>query len=91
MKSCTNCKEMKPLELYGLDKRASDGRTSRCRECLNRSLRERFTRGDVKKKHSERGCAYVANNPLARRRRNARAAIYNALKANRTPTSKRST
>lgn len=35
VKTCTKCGETKPLEDFGRDKRSRDGRTARCKECIN--------------------------------------------------------
>lgn len=43
-KNCTKCGEMKPLSDYSPDKRASDGRQSRCRECCKQAHADRYYR-----------------------------------------------
>lgn len=40
-KCCTRCKVEKPLEDYSTDKRALDGRQSRCKDCSNAVKREK--------------------------------------------------
>jgi WhiB family redox-sensing transcriptional regulator len=39
-KPCTGCKQIKSIDGFGPDKRASDGRTSRCRVCIRKKNRE---------------------------------------------------
>lgn len=41
-KPCTKCREVKELADYGFDKRARDGRQSRCRACCNVVAREAY-------------------------------------------------
>ena len=37
MKKCTKCSRKKELSKFYTDKRASDGKTSACKKCLNKS------------------------------------------------------
>jgi hypothetical protein len=41
LKRCTKCRTMKPQDAYYGDKRAADGCTSQCRDCLNASAKRR--------------------------------------------------
>lgn len=44
MKSCTKCQEKKPLSEYHQSAKASDGRASWCKICVNHKVRERSGR-----------------------------------------------
>lgn len=44
-KICTKCKRNRPLDKYSPDKRATDGKTSECTECM--SNRKRAKKQDV--------------------------------------------
>lgn len=38
-RECSNCKEIKPLDEFYNDKNRKDGKTSRCKECVNKADR----------------------------------------------------
>lgn len=44
MKTCTKCKETKPLSKFYAEKKAKDGKTSQCGTCLAEKARRRYTR-----------------------------------------------
>lgn len=41
-KVCTKCKKNKTLDKYSPDKRASDGKTSQCTECMSSRKKNRY-------------------------------------------------
>ena len=45
MKKCPGCGETKPLNEFHVNKRAKDGRQSRCKECLREYARQNSDRG----------------------------------------------
>lgn len=47
MKKCSKCGEIKPLEEYHKDKRATDGRRSACAKCINTHCRKNILIGGV--------------------------------------------
>ena len=42
-KKCTKCKQYKPQENFGADKRARDGRRTICKTCTSKKRRENYT------------------------------------------------
>ena len=51
-KYCTKCGEEKPLEAFGIYKRAKDGRASKCKECYNAYMSERRKNPEIRAKHA---------------------------------------
>lgn len=41
-KLCTKCKQSKPIDKFSPDKRASDGKTSQCRECMSDRRKNKY-------------------------------------------------
>lgn len=63
MKICTKCNIEKPLSEFGIDGRASDGKTSSCKSC-NRIRGKRYykdNRARIRQKHN----AYYASNKMS--------------------------
>jgi len=56
---CRGCGEEKPLEEYGVDKRATDGRKSRCKVCLRAEDREYSKRPEAREKGRQRQRRYA--------------------------------
>ena len=44
MKTCTKCKELKPLDAFHRKAESRDGRTAQCAECANAGKRERWSK-----------------------------------------------
>lgn len=55
MKSCSTCKQIKPLECFGKDKRASTGFKSQCKECEKkyRAVSEKNRDPEKKRVHAK--------------------------------------
>lgn len=49
VKSCSKCKQIKPFECFGKDKRASNGLKSQCKEC-EKEYRKNYKEDPIKKK-----------------------------------------
>jgi hypothetical protein len=61
MKTCTRCKEQKPLEHFGADRHASDGLNFRCRPCAAAIGRE--SRAKNRARSNEASRRWAAKNP----------------------------
>ena len=48
IKQCLACKQTKPLEEFGKEKKSKDGRTGRCKLCLNAQKREAYKKDPEK-------------------------------------------
>ena len=53
MKTCSKCKEVKPLDEFHKQKKAKDGRQSECGACANERMKEYRARPEVKKRVAE--------------------------------------
>jgi hypothetical protein len=53
-KNCTGCHKFLPLSLFSFDKRSSDGRQSKCRECYRAYLAKKREDPAYNKKMAER-------------------------------------
>jgi len=59
-KICTTCKIEKSLDLYSPDKRATDGKQSRCREC-SKKLQSKKYHSDIELSRSKNRDYYDEN------------------------------
>jgi len=41
MKHCLSCQELKSVEMFHVDRSAEDGRSKRCKDCVNKAAREK--------------------------------------------------
>ena len=48
MKTCCKCKEPKPLEEFSPRRESKDGRTSWCKLCMSKYMREKRTKQKAK-------------------------------------------
>lgn len=63
-KECYRCETVKPIEEFSIDKRASDGRYSSCRECCNAAKRTRRANDPAwKRRELIRENARIQNDP----------------------------
>ena len=53
MKKCRKCEIEKPLSEFVVDKRQSDGRTARCRECKRKYLARKKMSTRMPEKYSD--------------------------------------
>lgn len=60
MKQCRWCNELKALDRFPCAKKMPDGRTNKCKDCLNAHLREKYVTDNRAK---DRAAAYRAANP----------------------------
>lgn len=77
-KTCTTCKTLKSIELFSPDKRASDGRQSRCRDCASAKRRERYHANPEAARERQR--RYWLDNPEIAKAIHARTRAKNADK-----------
>lgn len=61
LKTCTQCKQAKPIGEFPPHKRASDGKQSKCRECRAANQRDYAKRNPDKKRESDK--RYRQNHP----------------------------
>lgn len=80
-KQCTKCKETKPLEEFGSNKRMRDGRQRRCFECVRVDFAQRRARWTPEQKERDRA------RPRKRSRVNEKKRINR--RDNRTPEQRR--
>jgi 5-methylcytosine-specific restriction endonuclease McrA len=91
MKTCTGCGNTKPLEDFGRSKQSRDGRTPRCKTCLNAYARRYYTaditasRAQKRAYTAKRGEAHLA----ARRQSAKRWRANNPEKARQSATKSR--
>lgn len=86
VKTCTKCNEPKPLDQYHRNKRAKDGRHSRCAECCRQYQSELRDNPEVKAQRREYAKVWRAANPNYDRERYLKQSdlqIARALKWNR--------
>jgi hypothetical protein len=78
MKTCTRCDKSKPLDEFGLLRRASDGHNGQCKDCRNESQRPRTKAyADA---HKEQYAQYRADTSEVKK---AYDKIYNVVNADR--------
>lgn len=77
MKTCTVCKDSKPINLFGIRRAGADGRDSKCKEC-GRRLKQLW-RESNRDLDSARATAWAKKNP--ERRSSAAKKRYQAKKA----------
>lgn len=62
-KTCTDCKETKPLEDFGPEKRGKHGRRSKCRPCMRERTQTYEARPEVAQRKKERREQWYRDNP----------------------------
>jgi hypothetical protein len=87
-KTCTRCRQIKPLNEFKKDRRLLDGHTPQCKECAREADKEYRSRPEVQGRDSERAGRYKnprifkEQNPAATK---AHAQVNNAIRAGKLP------
>lgn len=83
MKSCSRCRTLRPATSFYNDVSKSDGKTSRCKACLDEQTRERQQTPEGRVTHSQAQQRYYAKLSTEQRARSNRAKTTEGRKRSR--------